>query len=154
MGAFSDALRRSEHRAPDVELERAARIVLSRPGSLPSKLREQLLDALEARSLSSDRGSIDIADEVRKQCALVRALRSKFLTPEGQLQNGIEVKDAQQAASAFNSFLTTYLRAEAQVNRFERLSHIEQAVIETVKRLPEKQQEVFFEDLEKKLQGK
>ena len=67
------------------------------------------------------------------------------------IREGLNPREVREAVAASSSLLSTLLKVHEKVMSFERQRAIENAVIETVRELPEPAKEAFFINLETRL---
>jgi len=95
--------------------------------------------------------NFDLAEEVNEQIKAVRALRDMIMDENGQIKDGHTPRDAKELISSSNTLLGSLMRFHDKIINQNRMRLVEQATVEAVKTLPEEQQEVFFETLQKGL---
>ena len=93
----------------------------------------------------------DLADEVNEQIKAVRALRQTIMDDSGTIREGVQARDVKEMVSSSNTLLGSLMRFHDKIINQDRMRLVEKATIEAVKTLPEEQQEIFFDTLQKGL---
>lgn len=154
---FEDTIRTDVHTAVSLVIQSALNKVLT--GQQLADLSTALQNAYPKVFCNSNTpiddpgygADFDIASEINDQIRVVRALRSTIVDEDGSLKDGIAPREAKEMISAGSTMLASLMKFHEKVINQDRMRAVETATIDTIKTLPEQQQDDFFAALESAL---
>lgn len=143
-----------EESPPDLSAEVAT--ILMAPAELTEDQALALYAVLAPRFTDGDfeyGADFDLAGEVGAQIRAVRAMRRLVMTDDGVVVPGTPAREVKETVTASNTLLNTLLKTHEKVLNFNRLRAIETATSAALEDLDESAKTVFFQRLEKELEG-
>lgn len=117
--------------------------------TLTSMTMEQMLNLhaqIEQKIGGLNLGEVNLVKEV-----LLQMHRAKNLQEKASTEVGVPMNQRAQVQNSLGAMLSQLAKVQVQLYSSERIKRIQSAVIKTVKTLPKKQQDIFFELLEQEL---
>ena len=135
-------------------LDNEVAMIVNSPGLLTD---EQLSDlhAILEHYLPQANGygaSFDFKREISAQLNAVRALRDKVMTTTGQIKEGISTREVKEVLAAANTLTASLMKNHEKIMNFDRQRALEQATISAIEAMDDNIKEVFFNDLNARLE--
>lgn len=140
----------------DTHLASCVETILRKADRLSPSQVHDLMTILTHYSDDSDSfqygADFDLKEEITAQIRAVRALRGKVLLPSGQLHPDIEPREAKEIITTGSTLISTLMKYHEQIVNMDRQQAVETAIIDTVKLLNQKYQEIFFDKMKENLE--
>lgn len=124
----------------------------------PSLLTDEQLSDLHtilSHYLPQDNGygaNFDFKREISAQLSAVRAMRAKVMTSTGQIKENIPTREVKEALSAANTLTASLMKNHEKIMNFDRQRALEQATIAAIEAMSDEIKEIFFNDLNARLE--
>lgn len=136
------------HELNDDDLDAAVELLLQRANLLTQQHLKELDLILSQYLKSRNEKPLTLFEQMMQQRKILQQLTDKLFSVSGGAKENVGAKDVKDGISAMGQLTKMLADLEAQVYTAERSRRIESVLIQTIKTLPQPDQDTFFQMLE------